>query len=394
MGKKNKSKKNKHGLSSFISTEEQTRLESLLKDHKKINLENPREQIKGPEFALAFLERLPIDDPGMVSVISSIREHFNEKEVQKAVKKMIFRLKQRGISIPDPEDETPPVMIRRSAESPEPKAYLGVFDGAGNRGILIHIPQIPKDVIMGIGVISSEQGIDQFIYVRYSKKQAKAVQEIFNKQCGTVIETTVQHAVSILEKSYLKTQRNEATETYLQFRPWVLEHGPMLDHPIIHEFIPPESLSKEVLTESMIDKLLDHEFMQSWLEEPEKIVPILEEISSVNESLILVNGIQKNERIREIKEKAVETLYPETRRSVMKENLEEMAYLFYKLGQEEFARWSVLAASSMVKCSSLMVNLFLMALVDRSVEYYTMQMDALTESEKAGHDDSSGLILP
>jgi hypothetical protein len=394
VGKKKKSKKNKPTASSFISADERTYLDSLLEGLNRINLENPHEQIPGPEFAQALLEGLPTDDPQIVPVVLTIREHFEQKNVQKAVKKVVFRLQQRGVSVPETEADTSPILVLRHSESPEPTAYLGAFDGAGNRGMLINIPQIPKGVNVSIGVVNSEEGIDQFIYLQYSKKQAKEVQELFFDQGGQVIETSMQHAASILEKAYLISKPGEATEAYLQLRPWILEHITILDHPIIHDFIPPESISEEVLTPSMVNKLLEHEFMQAWIVEPEKMAPILEAISSVEESPILVSETQKSERIQEIKDKTVADLYPDSKRLVLKDNLEETAYLFYKLGEEEYARLALLAAFSMAQNSSLTVNLFLKSLLGRSIDYYTYEMDALAESVKEEQDRSSGLIIP
>jgi hypothetical protein len=392
MGKKKKTKKNKAIASPLISPDESRYLESLLQDLKSISPENLDQQVPGPEFAEALLESLLPDDSESVRVASIIREHYKQKNVQKAVKKLIFRFKQKGVSILDSETDSAPSSILKPLQSAEPSVLLGVLDATGARGILIKIPQIPKGVDLGIGMVSGEVGIVHFYYARYSKKQAREIQNLFVQDTKSV-DTTIQHAAAILETAYAKSKKGEATEGYLQIRPWILDHFTPLDHPIIYDFFPPENISGEVLTDSMVDKLMAHELFEAWIMEPDKIIPVIEEISKVEESVLVLSDIQKAERIREIKDQAINDLYSESERESMKDHLEEMAYMLYKLEGEEYARLSLLGAASLEQNTSFTTNVFLKALFDRSMNYYVETMGKQSGTADQG-DRSSGLILP
>ncbi len=395
VGKK-KQKRNTHQTFTLLSADESKRLDSLLKNPKAINPKDLNEHIRGPELAQAFLERMPLDEPGIIPIVLAIREAYKEKYVQKAVKKAIFRLKQKGISIPDADSDPSPAIVLKYSESDDPSAYLGPIDGTGNRGILIIIPQIPKGMNVGIGLLNTEEGITYFIYNRLSKKRANEVKELFFEQSGKAIEASIPHAATILETAYTRSKSvtGESIESYLQLRPWILDNVALLDHPVIYDFMSPDSISKDVLTDSMIRKLLGHKFMQSWIIDPEKIKPILEEISNVEESPILMSEGQKSNRVHEIKDKALIALYPDSKRMVLKESLEEMAYFFHGLHEEDYVRPSLLAASSLsYKDMTFMTNSLLKSLLDRSIEYYTDIMEKDTEL-KEDRNRSSSLIIP
>ena len=176
---------------------------------------------------------------------------------------------------------------------------------------------------------------------------------------------------------------------------WTLFTASLLERPTIYDFIPKEELSQDSLTDSRVQKLLDHKLLESWIVQAEEIRPIMEEIQNTEESPILVSEAQKTARIEEIKEKAVTDLYPEPKRDLIKHRLEETAYVFFKLGEDEYARLSLTAALSLDKEDSILgVNPFLKAFVERSLNLYLRGIKGM-EKEKDDEDTpSSKLILP
>ena len=137
MGKRKKPKQKKPKHSSLLSTEEESLLPPLLENFRDIDLTKIREQIPSPELARALVERLPADDPGTVNLIVAIRDAFDQKSVRKAMKKAFFRLRQKGISVPDLEADKRPSIFDIKTEKTEPSAYLGPIDGLGSRGVFI-----------------------------------------------------------------------------------------------------------------------------------------------------------------------------------------------------------------------------------------------------------------
>jgi len=396
LGKRKRPKKSRPHHQPSLSTEEQTRLNALLENFKKIDLTQMETHIPSPQLAQALLETLPTDDPDSLALILAIREAFKEKEIQKAVKKALFKIKQKGISVPDlgMQQETP--FILKTTEKAEPSVYLGPIDGMGSRGVFILLPQLPKGVDLGLGVINDEKGMIQFVFGRYSKKRAREVKEVFFERLTHMVETSLAHVATALETAYAhqKESLGDEAKDYLQLRPWILDNVTLLDRSPIYDLIPLDSVSEKILTDSQIHKLLDHRLMESWIIEPSELKPMVDEISQVKESPILVSEAQQTNRVREIKEKAIGDFYPGEKRSVLKNRLEEMAYLFFKLNEEEYARICLTAAFSLEQKDSLLaVNPFLKAILARSLNFY-QKMSGQTPESKPQTDDASRIIVP
>lgn len=397
MAKKKKPKKKKPDPSSLLSQEQQTQLSSLLKNFKNLNSANVNEQIPGPELAQAFIERLPIQDSEAVPALLAVREAFPQKKVQKAIKKTIFKFKQKGISHPDLEPEKGPAALVKRLDVADPSAYIGPVDGTGSRGILLILPQIPKGVEVGMGAVSDELGFIQFFVGRYSKKQLKEIREIFFSSFDHAVETPISHAATILERAYSKNKEglNESSRGYLQLRPWILENVSLLKQSAVYDLIPPDSISKGSLTRSQIETLLDHELMKTWIIDPDRLKPLTEDIQKVKESRILVSDAQKTDQINEARGKAISEIYSEDKRLLMKWRLEEMAYFFFKLEEEEMARLSLVAALSLdEKDSPLLINPFLDAIMERSLAFHMQAAQDKQESKGLLEDSSSSIIIP
>jgi len=397
VAKRKKPKKKKPHPSSLLPQEQQTQLTALLENFKNLTHANVNEQIASPELAQVFVEGLPTKDPEVIPVLLAVRKAFPQKNVQKAIKKTIFKLKQKGITHPDLEPEKGLPVLARSSEVANPSAFLGPIDGSGSRGILLMLPQIPTGVDVGMGAVSDELGFIQFFVGRYSKKQLKEIKEIFFSSFDNAVETPVSHAATLLERAYGKSQEglNESSRGYLQLRPWILENVSLLEQSAIYDLMPLDSLSEGGLTSSQIEKLLAHELMKTWILDPDKIKPLVEDIQKVKESRILVSDAQKTEQITEAKRKTTGEIFSEDKRLLMRWRLEEMAYFFFKLEEEEMARLSLTAAQSLEeKDSPLLVNPFLEAIMERSLAFHIQAAEKAPESKDTAGDASSKIIIP
>jgi hypothetical protein len=397
VSKKRKAKKRDPHDTPLLSAEEKAVLNSLLKDLTTINRNNIDEQIPSPRLAQVLVEKLPPDNAENVDLILAIRDAFDQKAVQKAIKKTIFKFKQRGISVPDSEPQKDTRVVITKTTSVEPSAYLGPIDRMGSRGIFLILPQIPKGVNLGMGIVNDEDGILQFLFGGYSKKRMREVKDLFFARFHHMVDVSLSHAATVLERSYSQNESasRESHHEYLQLRPWILENITLLEQAAIYESIPLEGFSKEILTSSQIDKLFGHELMKSWIIDPDTINPLAEELVKVEESPIHISDGQKTNRINEIKEKGIKQLFPDSKRLILKNRLEEMALVFLKLDEEDYARLSLAGALTLDEKDSLLgTNPLLLDMVERSLDYREEWTSDIAGSEVDKKESSSRIILP
>lgn len=384
MGKKKKPKKKRPYTVSVLSPEQETQLRTFLENPRDIDLEHLDEQISTPEVAQALVERLPFDEPDAVKILLAFKEAFPQRVVQKAIKKAVFRFKQKGLFHPELEPSKGSQIFFKGVERTEPTVYLGPIDGNGSRGVFIMLSHLPKGVDVGMGVVNDEKGIQQFLYGRYSKKRMRELKKVFFANFNHAVETSLSHVATILERAYQESGQSLGQQAgdYLKLRTWILKNVSFLGNAAIFNFISPDSISEEILTDSLINRLLAHELMENWIIDPEKLGPVIENIQKTRESRILVSEAQKREQISEVKKKAIHEIYSEEQCLRMKGRLEEMGYVFFKLDERELASLCLAAARSItIEDPSFRVNPFFAAIMEHSLAFYEKMVGDLQYSD-------------
>ena len=375
-----------------LGPEEQRSLEVFLADLSRLDPSLLGERIPSPRFAEALVERLPITDPQTPRILLGLKSSFREKNVAKAIRRATFRLRQRGIVLPEEQDSAPPVLTpTKPGESDRVSAYVGPIDTTGSRPIFISVSQMPAGVDLAIGVVNDEGGIIEFAFTRHSKKRMREIKEIFFTNLPNMVETTLSHAADVLERAYRAKgpDVSDSARAYLTFRPWLLEHTSNMGGPEAYRLLPPETVSPDLLSESQLQRLFAHPLMASWFIDHKSLRPLMEDIKKAEESRIFISEGQRLEHIHRIKYEGIPKLFSEARRSGLRYRLEEMAYVFLKSSEENLGRLCLAAASSLAeKESPIKVNLFLKLLVERSLAYH------LKSSKDSGRpSDPQGLSL-
>ena len=397
MGQKRKVKKKRPQPHSILSQEQEARLNAFLENLKDINPNRLAEQITSPDLAEAIVGRLPSDEPEAVSILLAIKEAFPQRRVRKAVKRTAFRLRQKGLSHPELESKKGPQLLARVEQRPEPSVHVGPVDGAGSRGVFLALSLLPSGVDVGMGVVNDEEGILHFVYGRYSKKRMKEIKDVFFSNFHHVVETSLSHGATILEKAYQDSGQSlgQHAGDYLKLRPWILENVSLLEQAAIFDFISADSIPNRALTAVQVDRLIGHELTEKWIIASDKMRPLMEEIQKVKESRILVSEAQRRDRISELKKKAIQDIYSGEQCLRMKGRLEEMAYGFFKLNEGEMAYLSLAAARSMGERSLLLgINPFLNAILERSLDVYDNMSGGMAKSDREEDDFSSRIVIP
>jgi len=389
-----KSKKTKKSAGASLPTpEEQGFLDVQLGDLSRVDPSRLAEEVSNPQFLQALIERLPVADLHTPRILLGLRSSFHEKTLQKAIRKAAFRLKQKGIVLPEEQEvETLGLKACKQSES-DISAYLGPIDGTGSRPVFISVPQLPAGAELAIGVVNDEEGIIEFSFTRHSNKRMKEIKEIFFSNLADMVETTLSHAADVLERAY-QAKGPEVSDTaraYLRFRSWLIENTSMVEKQEIYRLLPPEAISPDLVTESQLQRLFENELMASWVIDLKSLMPLIEEIRKAEESRIFISEGQRLEHIHRIKYEGIPKLFSEARRLVLKYRLEEMAYIFFKSAEENLARLCLAAAFSLdEKESAVKINPFLKFLVERSLTYY---LKSSTRSEKPSAPQNQKLII-
>ncbi len=398
MKPKNKSKK-KISTHRSLTDKEEKFLKALLSDFKDIEPAEIVSRIPDSHFAEILVERLPLSEGPSVPLLQEISQRFKEKSVVKAIKRMAFKLRKRGLPVDElyPEKQNSKNILKPPPKE-KPIAYVGpVLDMNGSRAILILVEREKMGRKVGAGVVSDEKGFQEFYYGTFSKKRIREIKDSLSEEAGPLVETSLSHAATILEKAYhrhIKVHSN-GPEQYLELRPLLLADRTLLDRPAIHEFLSEIAVPDAVLTDSQLKNLFQHKLMESWFTEFDPLRPFLEDILNLDDSPIVLTEAQKLDRSRQIKDKGMEKLFDDEKRGLLKHRFEEMAYFFFKLGEEDSSRVCLVAARIMgEKDSVIKMNPVIEFLLERSLDFYFNVMKEAADEKDLKQDSSSGIILP
>ncbi|MBW2111157.1 MAG: hypothetical protein JRH00_06935 [Deltaproteobacteria bacterium] len=398
MRQKRKSRKKKGALS-LLSGDQEALVTALLREIGGSDPARIVERLPDALCAEAFVERLPLNHESSIPLLLALRQGFREKNVARAVKRAAFRLEKRGIPIKGlGRSEKASQSILKPPPKIPPDCCLGPVDGEGVRSVVVMDYRRGGGVRVGAGLISDEQGILQFFHARdMDRRGAKRLKEDFSRNLGPLVETSLSHLAAVLEQAYQRhlTLESEVPSDFLELRPWLLSDAPDPERPDVKTLIHERSIPDSSLIDLKITDLLDHELMDNWLIDYDLLEAYLDEMFRIRESPLILTKTQKYARLKEIEDRCVRELFPDPRRELLKSRLEETAYVFFKLGEEDMAGIAVAAADTLAEgITAFMANPVVQALVERSVAYYIKAM----EDGESGYGEEKGepsrIILP
>jgi len=380
-----------------LSQEQKTLVEDLLQTMGNRGADEVITRLPDPLCAQALVERLPLTESSL-SLLAAVKDAFPNKAVNKAIKRTLYRLNKRGVSTEgfNTEDSDAPPILKPLPKDP-PLCYVGPVNGTGTRALVLILHRSGQGRDTGFGIVSDSEGFQDFFFRALGKKDAKTMTAQFSEEAGPFVETSLSHAATILEETYQSHLKNQsaAPPGYLELRPWLLEAAPLLERPPIYDLLSESEVSEDPATDSKIRELFEHPMMTSWLIEFTELKPLLEEMSKVNESPIVLTDGQKTARLEEIQQKYAMDIFNEETRGRLKHRLEEMAYVFLKVGEEATARLALAAAdASAGEATALRSNPVIEALLVRSLQFYTEAMKEGDLDNEPEEQDDSSIIRP
>ncbi|MBW1948362.1 MAG: hypothetical protein JRJ18_02350 [Deltaproteobacteria bacterium] len=370
-----KRKKRSKKKSPTLTAEQEAEVRLLIQAHATEDPSLLAKKAAHPLVARAFIERLPLETPALPAILEAFGRVFEDKKVQKAIRKAAFRLKSRGLSVPawDQTTEADDVPALKPVETMKTQSFLGPIDPSGSRGIFIAMPEGARGLTLGLGVVNDRQGFIEFHSGLFSRKKTREIREIFFQDLGGLEETVLSHAALILEEAYVASRESGRAipSDYVSLRPKLLAAAGTPKRPPLVSLRASPSADAPPLTESALEKLFDHELMAGWVVDPEKYRPLLERMKEAEESPLLLSGAQQADRARTKREAWMEEHFSVSERRLLSRRLEETAWFLQKRGEEELAAIALQAADGLKNGDvPAPADPFLRFFTDRSIRFY------------------------
>jgi hypothetical protein len=341
---------------------------------------------KSDELDVAIAESLArVPSRASATILKRMKASCRGKPLLKAIKKSLYRLKQKGISIEDTGEKERGASVIRPLLSSQPEGFVSGIDYLGNRLIILAIPRIPRGLHTLQALVSDIEGLLNFHRDEMTRKAFHAFLGNLRERVRLpIVEIPPAYGSFLLEEAHALTEKREKTppQDFLTARREISDIENDIHGPLIYQFLDQDEIrgNDRFLADSR--DLLGKEDIINWVLEPEEVEPYVKAVKEAEQSQIALNPTQKEEWLQVIYGRALGELFPAERRLLYKRRLEEMAYVLFKLDRSDEAKRCLAAALDLEKeISSFRPPPFLLQLVITSI--YRVMAEKY-EKEKKG----------
>jgi len=307
-----------------------------------------------------------------------------DKDLKKEIRRSLFKLSQKGLTIPEAgriSEKTPTPILSRS---PEVEAYMSPVDGAGGRLVWIVKPQTGHGLQTIQAMVNDRAGLLRIGGAQVRRKELRNMAQEIKKQHGvTMISVPWDYADSMIYEGFEKAKSTgrSGLENFHQLRSILSAAKPRAqDHPVYRRVNSGEV--REGAWRELSRRLLDEPEFRFWVLDADWMEPFLGQLQEAQTSRLVLNPIQKEERMAAIVRDAVKTLCTGETGKIMQRRMEDMAFYFVEAGRAEMAKLALAVAQQIAEGDPGPLDIsFLTGLVQRSFAVYLSQEKSKAEEE-------------
>jgi hypothetical protein len=347
---------------------------------------------KDPETVGRLAEGLvTIPDRLTGRLLQRLFEVTRDKKARRMIKRALYRLKNRGIVVEEVSSDKD-----RSIFRPLPgeanEGFGSGIDFLGYRVLWLILPHPGRGLGVMHGVVSDREGIVDFSQEEMGRKGFRTFfKEVKEKNPFPIVEIEPSYVACLFAQAYQLNLEKKGTspQTYLQAKSEIERIKKDHAKPLIYSYLRAEDVAGDDRLLRKGADLLKADVLSSWRIEEEQIRPYADEVREAEESKIVLHPGQKEVRFQGIYQKALTELFSGGKKFLYQRRLEEMAYVFFKLGKEEEAKISLSVAMDLAKpLNPIQPSPFLFQLVMKSI------FGLLTEANEKKSKEVSLIVKP
>jgi hypothetical protein len=340
---------------------------------------------RGRETDLAIVFTLgKIADPAAVEALVRLEKQTSDKDYRKAIRRSLFKLTQRGLALPREEPRAPRPPSSLLSRSPDIEAYMSPVDGAGGRLVWIVKPQAGHGLQAIQAMVNDREGLQRIGGAQIRRKELRNMTRQIKEQHGvTMVAVPWEYADLTLYDGYEKAKSLGRTgfDNFHDLRSIVNTGKPKVqDHPVYGRLKAEDA--REGAWRELSRRLLDEPEFRFWVLDADWIEPFIAQLQEAQTSRLVLNPVQKEERIAGIVRDALKTLCAGEGGKIMERRMEDMALYFVETGRGDLAKLALAVALQVKEGDPGPLDIsFLTGLVQKSFAVYLSQQKSKAEEE-------------
>jgi len=306
-----------------------------------------------PEAALAaLLEKAISDAPAAAAWLDSLAARPSEaglalagrlaesaqiKPLRKAAKKVLYRLRQKGLQAPPPERG--PALFQ-PAQPAKAFGHLSAYQEDGQELILLAFPRSGGQTLAGAVINHFLKGLGEANLVRMKHRQFQELLDEAGAEGQAPVRIEEPDLVWLLRRGLQRTRRQgrPLSEELSFLAAWLNEKPPDPEPPALYRrlgLVP--GLDPEPAALRRLAELLDQPPCQRWRPDLELWAEVGPELAREADSGLVLTPGQETQRLAGLLAKTRDKLFPAESRSAWRDRLEETALWLESAGRPEEA---------------------------------------------------------
>lgn len=316
-----------------------------------------------------------------------------DKELKKEIKRSLFKLSQKGVVVPpEPaaEKKLGPLFEREN----QIEAYMSAVDGGGGRLIWIAKPQTNHGLQVIQAMVHDREGLLRFGGVQMKRKELRAMADDIKQQHGvSMIAIPWEFADWIVYEAYekAKARGQSGLEDFHAIRSVLGTGKPKaVTHPVYEKLGTGDFRDGPWREQSR--RLLEEPELRYWVIIDEWVQDCLAALHEAQSSPLILNQVQKEERLAGVVRDAVKTLCAGDHGQAFKRRMEDMALYFAETERMEQAKLALAVVQQVGEGDPGPLDVsFLTGLMQKSFVFFMSQLKAQQEAQQK--QEQSSLIL-
>jgi len=332
-----------------------------------------------------------IPDQRIGKLLHRMFEATQEKKIRKIIKRSLYRLKSRGITIEEILSDKERSVLRPFQAEPR-QGFASGIDMLGQRLLWLIIPHPGRGLSVMRGIASDIQGLIDFSQDEMTRKGFRSFfEEVQEKNPFPMVDMEPSYVALLFTQAHQRSleKKEISSQGYLRAKLEIESIKKEYMKPLVYSYLQIDEMAGDDRVLKKGGDLLKADIFTSWRIEEDLIRPFADEVWNAEESKIVLNPTQKEARFQGIYQKALTDLFSGERKFLYQRRLEEMAYVLFKLGKGEEAKICLSVAMDLEKpLNPIQPNPFLFQLVTKSI------LSLLAESYEKKSKELSLIVKP
>jgi hypothetical protein len=347
---------------------------------------------KDPQVDLAVVFTLgKIAEPAAVEALLKIENEAHDKVLKKEIRRALFKLSQKGLAVPEARTSGSTGVTSLLKSGSDVEGYMSAVDGSGGRLLWIVKPQSGHGLQTIQAMVSDREGLLRLGGAQIRRKELRNMaREIKDKHGIEMISLPWEYADQMLYAGYekAKAQGRSGFENFHELRAVIGAGKPkQQEHPIYRRLNADDVIGGSWREQSR--RLLEEPELRFWFLDEDWVRPYLSQLEEAKSSRLVLNQVQREERLAGIVRDAVKAFCAGEIGSVLERRMEDMALYFLQTGRDDAARLSLAMAIQIGTGDPGPLDIsFLTGLVQKSFGFY------LSQQKTREADEPSFIVKP